>query len=106
VVVLEQGWIELPPTGGYLQSVPAAVWLGESYRVLGEEVISRKWWEEACEGAKELVDFNPGIAHYWQGRALEGLGDVMGASSAYCIALSRQLLYPAHGEVKEALKRL
>lgn len=106
VVALEQGWIELPQKGGYWQSVPAAVWLGESYRVLGEEDKSRQWWEEACEGAKELMKLNRATAHYWQGRALAGLGDVMGASQAYCIALSRQLLYPAHGEVKEALRRL
>lgn len=106
VVALEQGWIELPQTGGYLPSVPAAVWLGESYRVLGEEERSRKWWKEACEGAKKLMQFNRATAHYWQGRALLGLGDVIGASSAYCVALSRQLLYPARGEVQEALKRL
>lgn len=106
VVALEQGWMELPPKGGYLQSVPAAVWLGESYWVLGEEQKSRKWWEEACEGAKELMEFNRATAHYWRGRALAGLGDVMGASEAYCVALSRQLFYPARGEVREVLKRL
>jgi len=106
VVALEQGWLELPQTGGYLPSVPAAVWLGESYRVLGEEERSRKWWKEACEGAKELMEFNRATAHYWRGRALLGLGEVMGASQAYCVALSQQLLYPARGEVKEALKRL
>jgi len=106
VVALEQGWMELPPQGGYLQSVPAAVWLGESYRVLGEEERSRKWWKEACEGAKELMEFNRATAHYWRGRALAGLGDVIGASEAYCVALSRQLLYPARGEVYEVLKRL
>ena len=52
------------------------------------------------------MEFNRAIADYWRGRALAGLGDVMGASEAYCVALSRQLLYPARGEVKEALKRL
>jgi len=106
VVALEQGWQALPPQGGYWQSIPAAVWLGESYRVLGEEQKSRHWWQEAYEGAKELMKFNRAIAHYWQGRALSGLGDVAGASEAYCIALSRQLLYPVRGEVYEALKQL
>ncbi|HEY9834086.1 MAG TPA: tetratricopeptide repeat protein [Stenomitos sp.] len=106
VIALEQGWRRLPQQGGYLQAVPAAVSLGESYRVLGEEAKSRRWWGEAFERAKELMDFNRAIAHYWQGRALEGLGDVTGACCAYRIALSRQLLYPARGEVKEALKQL
>ena len=95
VVALEQGWQALPQQGGYLRSVPAAVWLGESYQVLGEEVRSRQWWQEACEGAKELVEFNRAMAHYWRGRALAELGDVQGATVAYSVALSGQLLYPA-----------
>lgn len=106
VVALEQGWIELPPLGGYGQSVPAAVWLGESYRVLGEEERSRKWWKEACEGAKELMKLNRATAHYWQGRALAGVGDVAGATLAYSVALSGQLFYPMREEVQEVLKGL
>lgn len=103
VEVLEQGWQWLPQEGGYLQSVPAAVWLGESYQALGDEARSRRWWEEACQRAKALVEFNPATAYYWQGRALSALGDVTGAKQAYRSAFSEQLLYPAHGEVKEAI---
>ncbi len=106
VEALEQGWQLLPEEGGYLRSVQAAVWLGESYQVLGDEATSRNWWEEACKRAKELLNFNTATAHYWQGRALSALGDVAGAMQAYQTALSCQLLYPAQGEVKAAVKRL
>lgn len=101
---LEHGWQWLPQ--GYLQSVPAAVWLGESYRALGDEGQSRKWWEEGCDRAKALMEYNPTTAYYWQGRALLALGDVRAARKAYRSGLSGHLLYPARGEVKEALPDL
>jgi tetratricopeptide (TPR) repeat protein len=106
VVALEQGWQQLPQQGSFLQSVPAAVWLGESYQVLGESAISRRWWEEACHRANALMDYNPATAYYWQGRALSALGDGTGAKQAYRNGLSQQLLYPVRSEVMEALKRL
>ncbi|MEG4640071.1 tetratricopeptide repeat protein [Microcoleus sp. Aus8_D4] len=106
VEALQQGWQLLPEAGGYLQSASVAVWLGESYRVLGDDAASRRWWEEACRLANELMEFDPAIAHYWQGRALLGLGDVTGAKQAYKSALSRRLLYPFRGEVEEAVKPL
>lgn len=106
VEALEKGWQFLPEKSGYLQSVPAAVWLGESYRVLGDDAASRKWWQVACLLCGELRLFNSATADYWRGRALEGLGDVVGAMEAYGSALSLGLFYPAFGEVKEALKRL
>jgi tetratricopeptide (TPR) repeat protein len=106
VEALRHGWQLLPQEGGYLQSVSAAVWLGESCQVLGDEVASRKWWEEACQFAQELMEFDPATALYWQGRALSKLGDVKGAMQAYRSALSQQLLYPLRGEVEEAVKRL
>src|SRR6476661_8439072 len=105
VEALAQGWQLLPEEGGYLQSVSAAVWLGESYGVLGDEVASRKWLEKACQ-FRELMEFDPAMAGYWQGRALLGLGDVTEAVEAYRSALSRRLLYPFRGEVEEAVKRL
>ena len=105
VETLEQGW-KLLEAGWISLSVPAAVWLGESYRSLGDEVASRKWWEEANERSRKLVEFDPAMAAYWQGRALQGLGEVTGAIAAYQNALSQQLLYPARGEVEAALKRL
>lgn len=104
VETLECGWAHLPEAGGYLQSVPAAVWLGDSYRDLGERAQSRYWWGEACSRALGLLEFNPATAYYWQGRALSALGDAAGAAGAYRSALSGQLLYPARAEVKEALK--
>ncbi|MEG4492159.1 tetratricopeptide repeat protein [Microcoleus sp. D3_18_C4] len=105
VEALAQGWQLLPEDGGYLQSVSAAVWLGESYGMLGDEVASRKWLEKACQ-SQELMEFDPAMAGYWQGRALLGLGDVTEAVEAYRSALSRRLLYPFRGEVEEAVKRL
>ncbi len=105
VEALAQGWQLLPEEGGYLQSVSAAVWLGESYGVLGDEVASRKWLEKACQ-FQELMEFDPAMAGYWRGRALLGLGDVTEAVEAYRSALSRRLLYPFRGEVEEAVKRL
>ncbi|MBW4506274.1 MAG: tetratricopeptide repeat protein [Scytonematopsis contorta HA4267-MV1] len=105
VEALTHGW-ELLPAGGYLQSVPAAVWLGESYRTLGDVGASKRSWEAACEGSQELRAFNPAAADYWLGRALVGLGDKLGAIQAYKSALSQQLLYPARGEVEKILRRL
>ena len=105
VGALEKGW-HILPAGSYLQSVPAAVWLGESYRVLGDVGASKRSWEAACEGCQELRAFNPAAADYWLGRALVGLGNKLGAIQAYQNALSQQLLYPARGEVQKTLQRL
>ncbi len=74
VEALEQGW-EWLEEGWISLSVPAAVWLFESYRVLGDEAASRKWLEEADERASQLMEFDPVRACYWQKRALSGLGD-------------------------------
>jgi tetratricopeptide (TPR) repeat protein len=106
VEALAHGSQLIPSAGGYPPSVSAAVWLGESYRVLGDEAASRRCWEEACQQALELMAVEPAMAHYWQGRALSGLGEGLGAMEAYRSALSQQLLYPTRGEVEGALKRL
>ncbi|HEY9802411.1 MAG TPA: tetratricopeptide repeat protein [Leptolyngbyaceae cyanobacterium] len=105
VEVLEKAW-KLLPAGSYLQSVPAAVWLGESYGVLKDVNASKGWWEVACEGCQELRAFNPAMADYWLGRVLAGLGDRLGAIQAYESAVSKQLLYPARGEVEKNLQGL
>jgi tetratricopeptide (TPR) repeat protein len=105
VEALEKGW-HILPAGGYLQSVPGLVWIGESYQVLKDVGASKRWWEAACEGCQELRAFNPAAADYWLGRALVGLGDKLGAIQAYESALSQQLLYPARGEVEKILKGL
>ncbi|NEP11429.1 MAG: tetratricopeptide repeat protein [Symploca sp. SIO1A3] len=106
LVALEQGWQRLPSQGGYLSSVPAAMWLGENYQALGDNTSSRHWWKEAAQQAPELREFNPATAHYWQGKALEALGDVVGAKLAYQSALNQQLLHPTNGKVKLALVRV
>jgi tetratricopeptide (TPR) repeat protein len=106
VDILHKGWGLLPEEGSYLQSVPAGVWLGESYQMLGDDGASRHWWQEACHAAEKLLEFYPTTAYYWQGRALEGLGDTLGAMKVYQSALSQEILYPAHREVEGALKRL
>jgi tetratricopeptide (TPR) repeat protein len=105
VAALEKGW-ELLPVGGYLQLVPALVWLGESYQMLGDEGNSKRCWEAACEGCQKLKVLNPAAADYWLGRALVGLGDKLGAIQADESGLRQQLLYPARGEVEKTLQRL
>jgi tetratricopeptide (TPR) repeat protein len=105
VEALEKGW-HILPAGGYLQSVPAAVWLAQSYRALGDVAASQRWWEAACEGCQELRAFNPAVADCWLGRALVGLGDRLGAIEAYESALRQQLLYPDRGDVEKMLRRL
>ena len=71
VAAFEQGW-EWLKEGWISLSVPAAVWLYESYRVLGDEAESRKWLEEARERLLQLMEFDPAMADYWQERLLEG----------------------------------
>ena len=61
VEALEKGW-HILPGGSYPQSVPAAVWLGESYQVLRDVGASKRWRETACEGSQELKAFNPTMA--------------------------------------------
>ena len=106
VEALARGWQLLPETGGDLSPVSGLVWRAESYHALGDEVASRRWWEKACQLGMELIEFDPAMAYYWQGRALEGLGDVKGAMQAYRSALSQSLLYPLRGEAETAMKRL
>jgi len=88
ITALEEGWKWLPEGEGYAQSTPAAVWLGD-------EAKSRTWYEESVHHALELIAINPAIAHYWQGKALERLGNVPGARQAYRTALRHHLLHPA-----------
>lgn len=105
VEVMLRGW-ECLSEGGYVRSLPAVAWLAESYRELGEEAKSRRWWEAALHLAKTLKEFNPVTADYWQGKVLLALGDRSGAKQAYRKALSEQLFYPARSEVKDVLKHL
>ena len=99
VAALERGWQCWQSDGGC--PLPAALWLGESYRALGNQAKSRQWWQEAARQAGELMVFNPAVASYWQGKALKGLGDKKGAERCFGLALDRQLLYPARGEIEK-----
>ena len=106
ITALAEGWEWLPEGDGYAQSTPAAVWLGESYRIIGDEAKSRAWYEESVHQALELTAINSAIAHYWQGKALEMLGDIPRARQAYRTALRHHLLPPARREVKQTMRSL
>lgn len=106
IAAIKEGWKWLPKEGGYKQSVPAAAWLGESYRVLGDESKCKDWWKEAAHRAQGLMAVDPAIGYYWRGKAFESLGDGPGALQAYKAALSKHLLHPLRQEVKVALKLL
>lgn len=112
VEVLEKGWellssqVKGEKVMGYVQSVSAAVWLGENYQALGDDGMSRKWCEKAGDLAEELRYFDPVMADYWQGRVFECLGNLTGAVEAYGRALNGQLLFPVRGEVEVRVKWL
>ncbi|MGB0386840.1 MAG: sigma-70 family RNA polymerase sigma factor [Ardenticatenaceae bacterium] len=107
---LSEGYQYIPQEGALL-SVRASVWLAESYQRLADETNSCKWWQEAARRAPELIPTDLekasgaslAMAHYWQGRALEGLGEFEMAMQAYQTALDHHLLYPAR---QDALNRL
>ncbi|HEY7710959.1 MAG TPA: tetratricopeptide repeat protein [Candidatus Entotheonella sp.] len=104
VEVFEQGWQRLPDEGGDGFAAPAALWLGESYDVLGAAQQSRTWWETAVQRARYLSGLTPAMGHYWQGKAFAALGQKTNARRAYWMALRHHVLHPSHREVKEALK--
>ena len=111
IKALSNGYQYIPQEGGLL-SVRASVWLAESYQKLGDSANCRKWWEEAARWAKDLVFRDLGktsgislaMAHYWLGRALEGLGSFDMAMQAYQTALDHHLLCPARQDVLNRLK--
>ncbi|MDJ0800129.1 MAG: tetratricopeptide repeat protein [Calothrix sp. MO_167.B12] len=70
IAALIQGWQFLCPETQNLKSVSAAVWLGESYQALGDNLSSQEWLETACQQIQELIKFNPATANYWYDRAL------------------------------------
>jgi len=116
VAALATGWQLLPDTGGNLHAVSAATCLAESYagsedpesRIQNPESTdcSQSWWQETYRRAEGLMNFDPAMACYWQGKALEELGTWKDAIDAYNKALDWQLLNPALGEVEATLKRL
>ncbi|HEX8175072.1 MAG TPA: sigma-70 family RNA polymerase sigma factor [Pyrinomonadaceae bacterium] len=103
---LVEGWEQLPEDASDTQPVIAALWLGESNRLLGQERRAREWFERAMQKALALSSHHPSIIHYRRGQALEALGDRLGAVQSYVVALEHHLLYPARRKAQEKLKRL
>lgn len=102
----EYGWKLLPAQDNYLQAVIAATSLGEGYCMMGHTEASRSWWEKASQAVLKLKHLNPAVAYYWQGKILTALDKIPEALRAYNTALNYHLLYPAHQEVKAALRQL
>ena len=73
VEAFTQGWQLLLPEANYLKSVSAAVWLGTSYQKLGLVQAGQEWLHIACQQAKDLIEFDPIKAGYWQDQALARL---------------------------------
>ncbi|MEM7065221.1 MAG: tetratricopeptide repeat protein [Cyanobacteria bacterium P01_B01_bin.77] len=91
VEVFEQGWA-LGDNEARSASVPAVVWLGESYGGLEQEASYRKWLQLAVQ-LSENADGDCAISHYWHGRALYGLGEIAEAREIYQQALNHYLPY-------------
>lgn len=102
VAALERAW-KCPPDETSDDRVAAAIRLGESSRLLGDERRARAWFEEAAQKALALTALCPPLAHYRQGQALDALGDIVGAMQGYRAALDSQLLYPERQEAKRNL---
>lgn len=99
IATLEQGWEKLPESEGTPQSIPAAMWLGKSYRFLEDEKNSQHWWHTADYHAQKLTEFNPSLGNYWRGKALQALGQKEQATELFQKALAQQLPYPARQEI-------
>ena len=99
IATLEQGWEKLPESEGTPQSIPAAMWLGKSYRILEDERNSQHWWSTADYHAQKLTEFNPSLGNYWRGKALQALGQKERAAELFQKALEQQLPYPARQEI-------
>lgn len=70
IAALIQGWQFLSPEPQCLNSVSAAVCLGESYQALGDNISSREWLKEADQYIQELIKFDHVAANYWYDRAM------------------------------------
>ena len=103
---LREGWKWLPGDADDDQAAEAALWLGESHRLLGDEKRAGVWFERAARQALSLSLQHPSVKAHRRGQAMEALGDRLGALQNYRTALSHHLLYPARGEVERKLQRL
>jgi RNA polymerase sigma factor (sigma-70 family) len=104
IAALQKGWHWLPAGDGYMQSIPAALWLGDSYWAVGETAEARRWWTKVTHLTCQLRPTHPVMAHYWQGKAWLALGQETRAYQAFHAALHRHLFYPARQEVQDCLK--
>jgi tetratricopeptide (TPR) repeat protein len=110
IAALSEGYQYIPPEASLL-FVRASIWLAESYQKLGDQANCRKWSQEAAPRAKDLIQSDIekssgaslAMAHYWHGRANEGLGSVDAAMQAYQTALDHHLLYPTRQDVLNRL---
>jgi RNA polymerase sigma factor (sigma-70 family) len=103
VAAFQQGWNWLPEQDGYMQSTPAAIWLGNSFKALDDVASARAWWERAQHLALQLSSDHMALAHYWQGKTCLALGHSEQAQQAFQTALHQHLFYPAR---RDAISRL
>jgi RNA polymerase sigma factor (sigma-70 family) len=104
ITALQQGWRCLPAGDGHMQSIPAALWLGDSYWAVGKAAEAHRWWTKVTHLSCELRPTYPAMAHYWQGKAWMALGQQKQAHQAFHAALHWHLFYPARQEVQAHLK--
>jgi len=95
VAAFQHGWNWLPEQDGYRQATPAALWLGDCYRALGDNTSARACWERAHHLALQLSSDHAALSHYWQGKAGLALGHSEQAQQAFQAALHQHLFYPA-----------
>jgi TolA-binding protein len=103
IAAFQHGWNWLPEQDGYRQATPAALWLGDCYRALGDDASARAWWERAHHLALQLSSDHAALSHYWQGKADLALGHPERAQKAFHTALLRHLFHPAR---RDAISRL
>jgi tetratricopeptide (TPR) repeat protein len=73
----------------------------------GDAVREREWLERALGDARDWFEMSPSQSHFYCGQALEGLGDAVGAITAYRAALEIGLLQFAQMDAaRAALRRL
>lgn len=106
IAALEQAWALLTEDSRPGAWAGVALWLGRSYRGLGDESQARKWFEEVVPHAQKDIAFDPMDGYWYLGQALEALGDFPEAIQAYQSALEHHLWYPLNREVEAALERL
>jgi RNA polymerase sigma factor (sigma-70 family) len=106
VAAFQHGWNWLPEQDGYRQATPAALWLGDCYRALGDNTSARAWWALSYHAALQLSSDHAALSHYWQGKAGLALGHSEQAQQAFQTALHQHLFYPARRDATAWLDTL